>query len=112
MTKMVLVGERYGPDEERERAPFVGASGYLLTKMLEDAGIHRADCYLTNVLNFRPPGDKMENVCGTKSEGVSGYPAIIKGNFLRSEYQTELDRLADEVIAENPNLIVCLGAIA
>ncbi len=112
MTNLFLIGERWGPDEARERAPFVGASGYLLTKMLEDAGIHRADCYLTNVLNFRPFADKMENVCGPKSDGVEGYPALLKGSYLRSEFQTELDRLADEILEVNPNLVVCLGGVA
>lgn len=112
MTNLFLIGERWGPEEERERTAFVGGGGYLLTKMLEDAGIHRADCYLTNVLNFRPPADRMENVCGDKSQGIPGYPAILKGSYLRAEFQTELDRLSDEIISINPNLVVCLGAVA
>lgn len=112
MTNLFLIGERWGPDEERERAPFCGGSGYLLTKMLEDASISRADCYLTNVLNFRPPADRLENVCGTKPEGIPGYPAITKGLYLLANYQSELDRLSDEILSENPNLIICLGAVA
>lgn len=112
MTNLFLIGERWGPDEERERTHFVGGSGYLLTKMLEDAGIHRADCYLTNVLNFRPPQDRLENCCGTKSEGMVGYPPILKGRYLLARYQTELDRLAAELIEVNPNLVVCLGGTA
>ncbi len=112
MQRLFLIGERWGPEEEKEKMPFCGGSGYLLTKMLEDAGIHRADCYLTNVLNFRPPADKLENVCGTKSDGIAGYPTITKGYYLRSEFQGELDRLADEILEVNPNVIVCLGAVA
>src|SRR5262245_26089773 len=95
--RLFLVGERWGPEEARERAAFVGGSGYVLTQMLIEAGIHRADCYLTNVINFRPPNDMMEAICGARSEGVAGYPAIIPSRYLRAEFQSEIDRLADEV---------------
>jgi uracil-DNA glycosylase len=54
----------------------------------------------------------MENVCGDKHEGISGYPAILKGRYLRAEYSSELDRLADEILEVNPNLVVCLGGVA
>jgi uracil-DNA glycosylase family 4 len=54
MTSIAIVGEAWGEQEERARAPFVGASGYELTRMLDEAGIRRADCFLTNVFNLRP----------------------------------------------------------
>src|SRR5262245_7812890 len=54
----------------------------------------------------------MEAICGARSEGVAGYPAIIPSRYLRAEFQSEIDRLADEVDEQNPNCIVCLGAIA
>lgn len=55
--KMVLVGEAPGRMEERLGEPFVGGSGALLTQMLFAAGINRKECYVTNVVKERPPGN-------------------------------------------------------
>lgn len=112
MPDIVIVGEAWGTEEERERTPFVGPSGYLLTKMLEEAGINRPDCYLTNVFNFKPPGNKIEALCAPKPEAIQGYPAITKGKYLSARYGDELARLGDELIEHNPNLVIALGATA
>src|SRR5882757_682087 len=109
---IACIGEAWGEQEERERVPFVGPSGYELTRMLSEAGINRADCYCTNVLNLRPPNNKLEALCGTKAEGIRGYPPLLKGKYLRSEFAGELNRLGDELISINPNLLVALGNTA
>lgn len=111
MTDIALVGEAWGETEERERAPFVGASGYELTKMLTEAGINRADCFLTNVFNLRPPANKIEALCGPKADRLPGYPAMVKGKYVRAEFAPELERLGNELMETDPNLVVCLGNI-
>jgi uracil-DNA glycosylase len=108
MPDIVIIGEAYGETEERERAPFVGASGYHLTRMLREAGLERASCFLTNVFNLRPPGNKIEALCGPRSEGIKGFPALTKG-YVRAEYLPELERLQNEIVECNPNLIIALG---
>lgn len=112
MIKIAILGESWGETEARERTAFVGAAGYQLTKMLEDAEIARADCFLTNVFNQQPPANKIEAFCGPKKEGIKGYPALLKGKHIHARYQPELDRLADELIEVNPNLIVAMGNTA
>lgn len=77
--------------------------------MLENAGIDRADCFLTNVFNLHPPGNDLTELCGGKAYGIPGYPALAKSKYVRAEYAAELDRLANELIAVNPNIIVALG---
>lgn len=106
---IALIGEAWGEREEIERAPFVGASGYHLTRMLGEAGIERANCFLTNVFNLRPSGNKIEALCGPKQEGIKGFPALIKGKYVRNEYLPELERLQSELLDCNPNLIITLG---
>lgn len=110
--KMALIGEAWGEVEERERTAFVGPTGHELNRMLSEVGIRRIDCLLTNVFNLRPPGNKIEALCGFKHEGIPGYPAISKGGYIRKEYAKELDRLADELEEANPNVVVCLGNTA
>src|SRR5215469_5427166 len=109
---IAIVGEAWGAEEAKERAPFVGISGYHLTRMLTEAGINRADCLLTNVFNLRPRDNKIETLCGPKSEALHGYPSLGKGKYIRREFASELQRLGDELLEANPNLIIALGGTA
>ncbi|MBK1660986.1 hypothetical protein CKO45_22475 [Paracraurococcus ruber] len=56
---LMLIGEAPGGDEDRLGKPFVGVSGQLLDRMLASIGLHRErDFYITNILPFRPPGNR------------------------------------------------------
>jgi len=54
----VLVGEAPGATEDREGKPFVGASGHLLRRLLQIAGIEESRYYLMNIIKCRPPGNR------------------------------------------------------
>lgn len=56
--EVMIIGEAPGADEDRQGEPFVGRSGHLLDKMLAAANLRRQDCYITNVLPWRPPGNR------------------------------------------------------
>jgi DNA polymerase len=112
MTNILILGEAWGEHEARERMPFVGPSGWELTKMLSESGIERCECYLTNVFNFQPRGNRIETLCGPRQEALSGYPALEKGKYLRKEFGNELERLQAELLEVNPNLILALGNTA
>lgn len=47
---LALIGEQPGDKEDEEGRPFVGPAGRLLDRALEEAGIARKDCYLTNAV--------------------------------------------------------------
>ena len=55
---VMFVGEAPGFHEDRQGVPFVGASGQLLTSLLEEAGIPRSSVIIANVLKCRPPGNR------------------------------------------------------
>lgn len=57
-SKIMLIGEAPGADEDRMGLPFVGRSGQLLDKMLKAVHVDRTKCYITNVLPWRPPGNR------------------------------------------------------
>ena len=57
-TEVVLVGEGPGRDENQAGRPFVGASGRLLTELIESVGWRRQDVFITNVVKCRPPGNR------------------------------------------------------
>ncbi len=55
---LMIVGEAPGREEDRQGKPFVGESGQLLDRMLAAIGRDRTDTYITNVLPWRPPGNR------------------------------------------------------
>lgn len=56
--KVMFVGEAPGADEDRQGKPFVGVSGKLLDRMLAAIGLDRSSAYISNVLPWRPPGNR------------------------------------------------------
>jgi len=56
--RVMMIGEAPGADEDRQGLPFVGVSGRLLDRMLACIGLDRTSIYITNVLFWRPPGNR------------------------------------------------------
>ncbi|MDR1829129.1 MAG: uracil-DNA glycosylase, partial [Methylobacteriaceae bacterium] len=55
---VMLVGEAPGGEEDRLGKPFVGRSGMLLDRMLAAIGLNRTSAYITNIVPWRPPGNR------------------------------------------------------
>jgi DNA polymerase len=55
--KVILVGEAPGFQEDKQGKPFVGRSGKLLDRLLDEAGLRREELYITNVVKCRPMKD-------------------------------------------------------
>ncbi len=53
-SKIMIIGEGPGANEDKEGKPFVGRAGKLLDKMLEAIKLNRKNVYISNVVNFRP----------------------------------------------------------
>jgi uracil-DNA glycosylase len=56
--EVMLIGEAPGAEEDRLGKPFVGQSGKLLDRMLATIGLPRRSVYITNVVYWRPPGNR------------------------------------------------------
>lgn len=56
--RIMLIGEAPGADEDRLGRPFVGVSGQLLDRMLACIELDRQSVYITNVVYWRPPGNR------------------------------------------------------
>lgn len=137
---IVIVGEAKGAEEHRINSSFVGASGVELLRLLNESGIiklsgndkgligdyyRRGDprsidsiwrlhpeVYRTNVFQIHPPANRLEWFCGDRASGIPSYPALLPGKYVRNEFAPELDRLADEILRIDPNLILGLGNTA
>ena len=90
-SKIMLIGEAPGVEEDKQGIPFVGRAGQLLNKMLESIGLDRSTVYITNILPWRPPGNRRP----TNSEILLCFPFI----------QRHI-----EII--NPEILILLGGTA
>lgn len=55
---LMFIGEAPGADEDRQGLPFVGVSGQMLDRMLSFIDLDRSRFYITNMLYWRPPGNR------------------------------------------------------
>lgn len=55
---VMFIGEAPGNEEDRQGKPFVGPAGKLLDRMLAAIGRDRSQVYISNILNWRPPGNR------------------------------------------------------
>ncbi len=56
--RIMLIGEGPGRDEDLQGLPFVGRAGQLLDKMLGAISLTEEDVYITNIVYWRPPGNR------------------------------------------------------
>lgn len=88
---ILLLGEAPGAEEDKQGIPFVGQSGQLLDKVLAAVGLDRTKVYITNILPWRPPGNRTP----TNDEILLFRPYVLK-----------------HIELINPKVIVCLGGTA
>ncbi len=89
--RTMIIGEAPGREEDLEGKPFVGRAGQLLDKMLAAIGLSEADVHITNVVYWRPPGNRTP----TPQEALACRPF--------------LDR---QITLVQPDFIVALGGSA
>jgi DNA polymerase len=56
--RLMIIGEAPGREEDLEGKPFVGRAGMLLDKMLAAIGLSEKDVHITNIVYWRPPGNR------------------------------------------------------
>jgi uracil-DNA glycosylase family 4 len=74
LAPVMMIGEAPGADEDRIGKPFVGRSGQLLDRMLAAVGLDRTGVQITNVIYWRPPGNRKP----TAAEIASCLPFVFR----------------------------------
>jgi uracil-DNA glycosylase family 4 len=92
--RLALIGEAPGAEEVLSGQPFVGSAGRLLTKVLLSVGLTRAELFIGNVCQTRPPGNDL-----------SAFP------WDGEEIQGGIRSLIEDLFVFRPNLIVALGNV-
>ena len=90
-SKIMLLGEAPGFNEDQESLPFVGRAGALLDKMLASINLDRKNVYISNIINYRPPENRRPT-----DEEIKRYLPFVEKHI--------------EII--NPKILVLLGSTA
>jgi DNA polymerase len=90
-SKIMILGEAPGSNEDQEGLPFVGRAGTLLDKMLSSINLDRKNVYISNIINYRPPENRRPT-----DEEINRYLPFIKKHI--------------EIIA--PKILILLGSTA
>jgi uracil-DNA glycosylase len=96
--QIVFIGEQPGDEEDRQGRPFVGPSGKLLDRALEEAGIERSLVYVTNAVKHFKFEERGKRRLHKKPSGL--------------EIRACRPWLEAEINLIQPQIIVCLGASA
>lgn len=114
---IALVGEAPGAEETKLGHPFVGRSGQLLDKILEQAGIDRKQSLVANVFRQQPPGNKVDTFFTSLRAAKQDNIEIAKeyGQFgsawCRREYASHLENLTQTLNELQPHIIIALGRV-
>jgi len=90
-SKIMIIGEGPGANEDSIGKPFVGRAGKLLDKMLAAIKLDRTKVYISNVVNYRPPENRKPS-----EEEIIRYTPYLKSHI--------------EII--NPKILLLLGSTA
>jgi len=96
--RIMLIGEQPGDQEDLAGRPFVGPAGHLLDRALTEAGLDRAQLYVTNAVKhfkWKPVGKRRLH------EKPNGREILACKSWL----EAELDLV-------HPEMVVALGATA
>lgn len=110
--KIAIVGESWGSEEHRLGAPFVGESGRELTKMLQDAGLSRTDCFITNVCSRCPPENETQYFFISSKAAKADGEQPLRGLYPDPQTRLDLARLHRQLAHIKPRVIVALGNYA
>jgi DNA polymerase len=95
--ELMFVGEGPGFYEDKQGEPFVGAAGKLLTELLGEIGLTRADVYIGNVVKCRPP----ENRDPTPAEIEACSPHLMEQiAIIKPRVICTLGRFATKLLAD------------
>lgn len=86
------------------------------SRAVNDVWLRHPEVYRSNVFQLHPPGNNLEYFSAiAKPLAIPGYPSIKIGQktvWIDAKWSAQLDRLGDEILAIDPNLIIAFGNTA
>jgi len=102
-----IIGEAPGPEEIARRQPFIGSSGRELTHMLNEVGINRNHCFLSNV------ADRLEKEYKLKATKAKELGIVkVDGLYPTRNASEGRERIREFAAKHKPSLIIALGNLS
>lgn len=108
----MIVGEAPGEQEVSRGEPFVGYSGQELGRMLQEAGLSRGQCFLTNVIRIQPPGNDIGAFIAQRKSDITPQHGLIRDKMVLPPVWEGLELLKREIEMVRPNVIIAFGNVA
>lgn len=106
---IMVVGEAFGQEEANQQRPFAGESGRELDKMLAEAGIDTDQCFFTNLIADRPPGNDLYRWFSRTDDAKKAKEKSFNGLYPQPRVLAGLENLYRQVDTIKPQLIIGCG---
>lgn len=107
--KVMIVGECPGEQDIIKNQPFSGYSGTELNQQLKEAGLSRNQCFITNVVRVRAPGNDVSAFVAEKRKEITANHINLRNKFVLPAVRDGLEILKREIELVQPNVIIALG---
>ncbi len=109
--RIMLVGEFPNETDLAQGAPFVGTAGQELSRMLQEAGIMRSQCFITSVIRERPPQNDLDYFIAARKSDVTPAHLLVRDKMVMPCVRHGIDLLRREIEMCQPNLIIAFGNV-
>jgi len=106
--EVLIIGEAPGKEEAARLEPFVGASGVEMTRMIQQAGFLRSECYITNVCHYRPPRNRITTWFYPKTKRPAEAEFLLN-RWVDPRIVAGVKELEALIIQLQPKLIIAFG---
>lgn len=110
--RIMIVGEAPGAEEERTGHPFSGPSGQELNRILNDAGLDRSQCFVTNVCRVRPYNNDISQFIAMAKKDITPAHRMLRDRYVKQPVFDGLEMLQREIRLVKPHVIVPVGNLA
>lgn len=110
--KIMIVGENPGAEEARLNMPFVGTAGREMDRMLQEAGISRSSCFVTNMAREIPPGGNASVWIAEKKREQTPQHKDFLGKKVLQPILDGIQLLIQEINLCQPNIIIAFGNVS
>lgn len=110
--KVMIVGEFPNEQDLARSEPFAGGIGFELSKMLDEAKIHRESCFCTYVVDDRIPSGNRELLATSSKSKATAEHYSVNGRYVTQQVVDGIERLKKEIELVKPDVVCAMGNLA
>lgn len=108
-SRIMIVGDFPGGEDERTGTVFSGLAGQELAKILAEVGVPKSSCYFTNVCQFRSPLYDPYDLIHTKKSAPPPNFVPVNNGYVHPDIERGITALWHDILEINPTVIITVG---